>query len=302
MDMELIEREISLRCDDLSESKRLFHGRGRCFHGLDDVLIDWFEPVALITLYRERDSAWLEQLCGMLKEKIPCLSGIVLQQRYIRNSPSLILWGAVPEPHYADEGGLRYHLTLNAAQNIGFFPDMAEARRFVRDRSAGKRVLNLFAYTCSFSVAALAGGAEQVVNLDMSRTSLATGRLNHSLNGLDERRVGFLALELFRSFSKLKKLAPFDLIVCDPPGDQGQSFRPERDWPRLARKLQALLAEDGELLACVSNPHLETDRLKEIFNEEGSTLTYEGTLTAGRDFPEADPGKGSRVLIYRRRS
>lgn len=299
--MELIDREISLRCDDLTGSKRLFHGRGRCFRDLDDVLVDWFDPVALVTLYRERDSPWLDRLCRLLKKKIPALSGIVLQQRFIKNSPSRILWGVVPDPHYAVEGGLRYHLTLNAAQNVGFFPDMAEARRYVRERSAGKKVLNLFAYTCSFSVAALAGGAEQVVNLDMSRNALAIGRLNHGLNDLDERRAGFLVLELFRSFGKLKKLAPFDLIVCDPPGDQGQSFRPERDWPRLARKLPELLTEDGALLACVSNPHLETDRLKDIFKEEGRALTYEDIFTAGSDFPEADSGKGSRVLIYGRK-
>ena len=98
------------------------------------------------------------------------------------------------------------------------------ARQWVADHSQNSRVLNLFAYTCSFSVAAIAGGAQQVVNVDMSRSALQRGRENHRLNQLDERRSTYLAVELFRSFSKLRKLGPFDLIICDPPGDQGDSF------------------------------------------------------------------------------
>ncbi len=140
------------------------------------------------------------------------------------NAPGRMLQGVMPENLEALEAGLSFRLRLGEAQNIGFFPDMAVGRQLVRERAAGKRVLNLFAYSCSFSVAALAGGAAQVVNLDMNRGALELGRLNHRLNGLNLRRASFLPLEFFRSVCKLRKLGPFDLVICDPPAAQGNSF------------------------------------------------------------------------------
>ncbi len=296
--MDILEKEIELRSKKLDQSCRLFHGRGQCFAGFEDLLIDWFEPVVLVTLYRCRSVLWLEGLVSQLQKQIPTLEAIVLQQRYLKNSPSELLFGQLPEELVAYEAGLKYQLSLNSAQNIGFFPDMAMARDYVRSHAQGKKVLNLFAYTCSFSVAAVAGQANQVVNLDMSRNSLTCGKLNHQLNMFDQRNVSYLSVELFRSFSKLKKLSPFDLIVCDPPGDQGQSFRAERDWPRLVKKLPGLLAPGGLIMACVSSPHLSSSALKELFKKECPQAHLKDILTAGEDFPERDQDKGCRVFIY----
>lgn len=296
--MEILKKELERRSVKLDESCRLFHGRGQCFSGFEDVLIDWFAPVVLVTLYRSRSSLWLETLVSLLREQIPALEAVVLQQRYLKNCPSQLLHGKLPEELLAVESGLKYQLSLNSAQNIGFFPDMAIARDYVRSHAQGKKVLNLFAYTCSFSVAAIAGNANQVVNLDMSRNSLASGKLNHQLNRLDQRNVSYLSVELFRSFSKLKKLAPFDLIICDPPGDQGQSFRAERDWPRLVKKLPSLLAHDGIVMACASSPHLSSDCLQDLFNNECPQAHLKQVLTAGEHFPERDQDKGCRVFVY----
>jgi 23S rRNA (cytosine1962-C5)-methyltransferase len=197
------------------------------------------------------------------------------------------------------EAGLRFRLRLGQGPNIGFFPDMAVGRQLARERAGGKRVLNLFAYTCGFSVAALAGGARQVVNLDMNRGALELGRLNHRINGLDTRQVSFLPLELFRSFGKLTRLAPFDLAICDPPATQGESFTAERHWPKLLRRLPELLAPGGEILACRNGPGLPDEFIERLFAEGLPAARLLGCFEPGGDFPEVRPEQGVGLFHYR---
>ncbi|MEA3545165.1 MAG: class I SAM-dependent methyltransferase, partial [Thermodesulfobacteriota bacterium] len=215
-------REVSHHLPHNGEIRRLFYGRGHCFPGLEDVVIDAYSPLLLIYLYQPRPQEWLLRLIQQLQLCVDTPFEIVaVQRRYQADTPIEILTGRAPKQMEVVEAGLRYQLRLTNTQNIGFFPDMAVGRKLVRQSCDGKKVLNLFAYSCSFSVAALAGGATQVVNLDMSRSALELGRVNHQLNNLDLRSTSFLAMELFRSKSKLRKLAPFDLIICDPPATQG---------------------------------------------------------------------------------
>ena len=297
--MELLREQISKRYTGGRDACRLFHGRGHCFPGYEDLVIDWFFPVVMVLLYRQRGAGWLSGLVAHLQSTIPEMAAVVLQERYVHGAPSRVLWGHVPLEVDACEAGLSYRLRLLDAQNIGFFPDMKQGRAVVKANAAGRRILNLFAYTCGFSVAALAGGASQVVNLDMSRSALDLGRLNHQLNNCDMRKVSFLKMELFRSFSRLKKLAPFDLVICDPPAQQGQSFRAERDWPKLADKIPALLREGGELLVCRSCPELSSVELRELFSARLPTGRLLDVIHAGEMFPEAEAGRGLEILHYR---
>lgn len=297
--MQTIEKVLAKNLHAGEESRRLFHGRGQVYPGLDDLLVDWFSPVVLVTLYRERPQEWLEALAHLLRERVPQAAAIVLQERFRSGAPSRVLYGELPDEVDAVERGLRYRLRLGKAQNIGFFPDMAVGRELVRRIAAGRRVLNLFAYTCSFSVAALAGGAEDVVNLDMSRGALELGRLNHRLNGLDLRRASFLPLELFRSFGRLRRIGPFDLVICDPPATQGRSFTAERDWSRLLRRLPEVLGRGGEVLLCRSAPHLSPDFLTQSCDALLPGAQLLGKCGAGPIFPEARPGRGLTLHHYR---
>ncbi len=297
--MNLLKCEIEKKGLPGAESQRLFHGRGHCFPGYEDVLIDWFSPVVLVTLYRDRPEGWIEELATWIKQYLTA-EAVVVQKRYLPHSPSSVIAGELPDNVNAIEAGLNYRLRLNDAQNIGFFLDMAVGRTFVRQNAEGKKILNLFSYSCSFSVAAIAGGADNVVNIDMNRGALALGRSNHQLNHLDLRRVSFLPLEIFRSFSRLRKLAPFDMIICDPPDEQGSSFRPQRDWPKLARKLPGLLSENGEILFCLSSPRISTDDIKGLFQKVDLPLQWVDTYRSEDDFPEAEPEKGLNILHYRK--
>jgi 23S rRNA (cytosine1962-C5)-methyltransferase len=298
--MQVIREEMIRHLPRSGEARRLFHGRGQCFIGYDDLVIDYFPPVVMVILYRQRPQAWLKELKKLLVTILPDEPyAILLQERFLSNGPSRLLRGTLPETTDAMEAGLRYRLRIGEAQNIGFFPDMAVGRKLVRERSAGKRVLNLFAYSCSFSVAALAGGATQVVNLDMNRGALELGKLNHRINNIDLRQASFLPLEFFRSVSKLRKLGPFDLVICDPPASQGKSFTAEHHWPKLIRKLPDLVNTGGEILACLNAPDLGPDYLKELLKTHIPAAEELGLFTPGEDFPEAHREQGVSLHLYR---
>ncbi len=292
--------EVRRRHDPTSEAaRRLFHGRGGCYPGLEAVTVDWFPPVAVVTLHAPAPAPWLgaleEGLGAILGERLECL---MVQLRHLPEAPWHVLRGTVPEPTYAVEAGLRYRLRLGQGQNLGYFPDMIDGRALVRRLATGRRVLNLFAYTCSFSVAALAGGAEQVTNLDMNRGALELGRQNHRDNSLELRRASFLVHDLFKSFGKLRRLGPFDLAVVDPPSHQGASFSAGRDWPRLLRHLPSLLAPGAEVVACLNSPHLGPEFLEDGFAEHAPGFSLQEILPPARDFPDRSPERGLKVMKF----
>jgi 23S rRNA (cytosine1962-C5)-methyltransferase len=282
------------------EARRLFHGRGHCFEGYEDLVIDYFPPVIVIILYRPRPQEWLNALVQLILTALPApLQAIMLQERFLPAGMSRVLVGTVPEGLNALEEGLSFRLRLGESKNMGFFPDMSVGRKLVRERAAGKKVLNLFAYTCSFSVAALAGGAVQVVNVDMNRGALEMGKCNHHINGFDFRQASFLRLEFFRSLNKLRRLGPFDLVVCDPPASQGKSFTAKLHWPKLVRSLAGLVKPDGEALACLSTPKLRPVYLDQVFAAELPAAEKIGHFIPGEDFPEAQEERGLSLHLYR---
>lgn len=286
-----------------AETRRLFHGRGRCWAGLEQITVDWLQGVLLVSLFREPPSGQLAELEQMLLAlaQAPCWRGqaILIQHRYLPDSPGQWLLGEPSEHWLIDEDGLRYQLDLGLKQNTGLFLDMRYGRRWVREQAAGKRVLNLFAYTCGFSVAAIAGGAEQVVNLDMARSALSRGRDNHRLNGHDLGRVSFLGHELFKSWGKVRKSGPYDLIIIDPPTFQKGSFVLTQDYRKILRRLPELLTLGGTVLACVNDPAIGPDFLIEGMAEEAPDLAFVERLANPPEFPDSDPEGGLKALVFR---
>lgn len=290
--------ELALHPDRLAggEARRLFHGRGGRFPGWQHLVIDYYPPILHLICYAQPEEAVLSRLLLLLPDSV---EAVLLQRRDLVEAPVTLLRGRMPADPLAVEDGLRYGLFFDRDRNVGFFPDMRVGRRLVRSMADGRRVLNLFAYTCGFSVAAVAGGAAEVVNLDMNRNLLQVGRDNHLRNGLDLRRCSFLAHDLFKSFGKLRRLGPFDLVIVDPPGEQGSSFQPDRHWPKLLQRLPELVSPGGEIVAAVSSPRLGKTFLATAFADHLPAAEAVAAFTAGADFPEADPDKGLHLLHYR---
>ncbi len=283
-----------------NEARRLFHGRGQCFDGLGFINIDFFAPVVLITLYAEPDTALWQPLLQRLSDN-PAVACVLAQRRYLPRAPIETVSGKLPETTVAQEQGLEFLLSFRDKQNIGFFLDMAPGRAWLRDNAGGKRVLNLFSYTCSFSVAAIAGGASSVLNVDMSKAALVVGRENHRLNQQGasmSQDVQFLPYDLFRSWGKVTRKGPYDIVIIDPPSRQKGSFIAEKDYQRVIRRLPQLMPAGGEVLACLNAPHLGEDFLSACFEQELGQAVYLARLDNRPDFPERDTQRNVKMLHY----
>jgi 23S rRNA (cytosine1962-C5)-methyltransferase len=283
-----------------SEFKRLFHGRGGLYEGFKHLTIDSIDDVLSVALYFEEANE--DELLEMLKEYVALSrhNTIVVQRRYIKGSPSEVILGELKEPLHVEENGMKFQINLLSNRNSGYFADMKNGRAFVRENAKDKHVLNLFAYTCAFSVAAKLGGAKTVSNIDMSKGALSIGRQNHHLNNIDTRGVSFLPYNILKSFSRIKKKGPYDLIIIDPPTFQRGSFEASKDYRKIISKLPQLASEDCILLACLNSPDLDEDFIKELIAELAPSFKYVNRLKNLKEFASADESRSLKNLIFKR--
>lgn len=289
-----------------AETRRLFHGRGRCWPGLEQLTVDWLQGVVLVSLFKEPEPQQLEGLKQLLMDltrsaewQQSAAHTLLLQHRYLLQSTTEWLLGDALDEMTITEGGLNYRVDLGRKQNAGLFLDMRYGRDWVRANAEGKRVLNLFAYTCGFSVTAIEGGAAHVVNLDMSSSALSRGRDNHRLNGHDLSKVTFLGHDLFKSWGKVIGKGPYDLVIIDPPSFQKGSFLLTKDYQRVLRRLPELLTETGTVLACMNDPAFGSDFLIDGVTREAPSLRFVERLENPPEFPDADVECGLKALVFR---
>lgn len=283
------------------DTRRLLHGRGGMWKGWKHVSVDWYAPAVLVTLYEESEltEALLRELNDFAELEV-CVECLAVQRRYLAGALVEVCWGTLPERAY--ESGLKFALSLDKNQNHGFFPDMRPGREWIRENASGKRVLNLFSYTCALSVAAIAGGAQEVVNLDQSSRALSVGRENHRLN-FDQvtcRRVSYLAHDLFKSWGRLKRQGPYDLVVLDPPSHQPGSFVALKDYPRMLRRLPEILNPRGaDLLVCLNAPELDEGFITDLLREHLPAAEFVLRLPDPPGYLESGEGWGLKRLVYR---
>ena len=288
----------SKKINGVDQCRRLLHGRGHAYEGLEHISIDWLPPVALITLYKEEDENNLKLMAELMRSKLPDCRSVQVQYRCHHMSPTEILWGEKITELVVEESGLKYQLRLGVTQNTGFFLDMVNGHEWVRQHAQGKRVLNLFSYTCAFSVAALAGGAEHVLNIDISKAALSRGRDNHRLNQQDTMRVSFEGVDIFKSFSRIKKRGAYDMLVCDPPSLQKGSVDIERDYKKIIRRIPEFMSPGSLLMLCLNSPDLSESFLFDTVAEECPECSFKERIVTPEVFREVVAGKGLKVLIF----
>lgn len=289
-----------------ADAHRLFHGRGGLYPGCENWALDVFPPVFVLTSFKpvaEDDLAAVGQALQARWAQIAPGEALnwVFQSRHEGRAQTRLMAGAVPDPHVVTAQGARFGMHVLRGQNHGLFLDMAEGRRWVREHVAarpGARVLNLFAYTCAFSVVALQAGAGQVLNVDMSAGALGIGQQNHRLNGL-AGGARFLAHDLFKSWGKLTRGGPYDLVIADPPSYQKGSFVAAKDYARLARRLPDLLAPGGHALLGLNAPELDTAFLQGVMREQAPGLQFVERVANPPAFADAAPERALKVLVYR---
>lgn len=291
-----------------TDAQRIFHGRGGLHPGCEQWALDAYPPVLVLTCFQPVADATLATVGTALAARWEQIApgqplNWVFQCRAEGQTDTRLMAGTVPDPHVVTEAGTQYKVHVLRGQNHGLFLDMAEGRRWVRQHVAAHpktyafKVLNLFAYTCAFSVVALQAGAKQVVNVDMGQGALAIGQQNHRLNGFNTG-ASFLAHDIFKTWGKITRGGPYDLVIVDPPSYQKGSFVATKDYARLVRRLPELLAPEGHALVCLNAPELDTAFLQTHLQEQAPTLRFVQRLPNPATFADASPERALKVLLY----
>lgn len=254
----------------MTNAYRLFHRPG--------LIADRFGSIAVLYRYEGQcklSSEALHKVAEQLKDELG-LTAVWQKEFFIdrnRNAPKSILLCGENEPTVeATENGLRYLIRPEEGYSPGLFLDQRENRKFLRERSRGKRVCNGFAYTCGFSVAAAAGGAVETVSVDLSKKYLEWGKANFALNSL-EGNHRFISKDIF---SWAKRAGLFDLVVLDPPSfsrsKETGAFSLKKDIGKLLELGAKLVAPGGEFFFSCNHSEVSSDylkrRLKEVTERE----------------------------------
>ncbi len=213
----------------------------------------------------------LTPLLDLVSAKWGTIGGVIRIHRRNPHKRQLvtetILVGENPPDYFTvQEHGLQYEVSLTQTQHTGLFLDQRDSRQRLSLLAKNKRLANLFAFTASFSLAAVAAGAEVAFSVDTAKACLNTGKKNFGLNNLAELRKGKFIQEDARRWLKrqIRKhqenpavFVPLDLVVCDPPvfasAKDGGKFSLEEEWPFLAAGVATVLADDG--VAIFANNH-----------------------------------------------
>lgn len=292
------------------DAQRIFHGRGGLHPDCAHLSLDVFPPVWVLTSFHPLTDVELAAIGNALAHRWEQLApgatlNWVFQYRHEGHSSTQVMGGSVPDPHWVTEEGARYRVNVGRGQNHGLFLDMAEGRRWVRafveartDSPSRVKVLNLFAYTCSFSVVALQAGARHVTNLDMSKGALAVGQQNHRANGVLDN-ASFLPHDVFSSWGKIARGGPYRLVIVDPPSYQKGSFVATKDYARLIKRLPNLLEPEGYALLCLNAPELGPKFLQEQMSELAPELVFVERLANPSSFADVSDERSLKVLVYR---
>jgi len=238
---------------------RVVNDRG---DGLEGVRADRYGDWAVLELATEQALARREELVRDVAEW-GC-RGVYVKARIrtdLRHSEASTwvpavpdLGEAAPETFVVREGNLKFEVSLSDGFDTGLYLDQRENRQSVLEAAHGCRVLNLFSYTCSFTVAALAGGATSTTSVDLSRRALNRGHKNFVLNGFEPNSTHRLLRAEAVQFAgrAAARNEKYDLIIIDPPSfatvGKGKVFRLEREWDTLIDVALRLLDKGGQCL------------------------------------------------------
>jgi 23S rRNA (cytosine1962-C5)-methyltransferase len=204
------------------------------------------------------------------------------------------------------ENGLSFLVSLEQGLNTGLFLDQRKNRRDLMSRSAGKRVLNLFAYTGAFSVAAASAGAVQVASVDASPGYTEWAKANFGLNRLNPKRHEFIVGECRQVLADLERRGNrYDVVLMDPPSFSTTAksrFTTRGGTSDLVAAALPLLNDNGLLIASSNHQKVDAaDYLKELRRgalQAGNELRVITLAGQPEDFPYPVTFPEGRYLKY----
>ena len=259
---ELLERALQVRASMLVSAAgegalRLFAG---FYEGCPQLVVDLYARTLLLHGYSANPAeaqALLEEAQAWLLEHLPQAGAAVncVVHKVRAAAPALrrgrVAWGGPPDTSIT-ENGVRYAVDLLLNRDASFYLDTRSLRAWLLEQARDWQVLNTFAYTGSLGVAALAGGAAQVVQVDLNRNFLELARRSAALNRLDWSRQKLRAADFFSEVAHLKGTgARFDSVIADPPffsSTAKGAINLENETARLVNKLRPLVKDGGRLV------------------------------------------------------
>lgn len=301
---------------------RVFHGTNE---GLPGTTLDRYGPLLILqTFHLSLSANELEQVKNFAQETFPELH-LIYNDRSDNNSRIQL---ASDNPHALDsqpmeacELGIKYRVQgRHIGQDPWLFLDLRAGRRYVKANSKDKTVLNLFSYTCGIGIAAAAGGAKRVVNVDFAESSLAVGMENARLNNF--KQVEFIQSDVFpaikqfanmpisvrrgKKLPKYPKHKPeqFDLVFLDPPRWAKSAFGNVdliRDYQSLFKPSLLATKNGGQLICCNNVAQVDRDEwiesLQRCAVKAGRPLKSIEILLPDTDFPSPDGKPPLKIAI-----
>lgn len=273
-------RRAALLADPQTTVGRLVHAHA---DGIDGLVVEKLGDVLVVHLYEGQlrlSETAVRQVCEHVARRVGAAAvyrklypkdrstvSRDLEQRHRDSQPWI---GAPVPPELAvREHGLTFLVRPYDGYLTGLFLDHRLSRRRVRELAAGRRVLNTFAYTCAFTVAAALGGARETVSVDIARKFLEWGKRNLAANGLGLEQHRFICSDVFDYYRRAARQGEhFDFVILDPPTfarqkGRRQTFVLAQDLEQLVAGVLPLLERDGLIHLSVNHRGTSRRRLQE---------------------------------------
>lgn len=275
-----VARRRALLMDPLRTGCRLVYGES---DGLPGLIVDRYGDFLVCQFLFAGVERWKDDIVAILRQLVPCVGIYERSEAAVRAREGLpatqgVLWGDEPPALLEiNEQGRRFGINIVHGHKTGFYLDQYDNRSLVA-RLARGRVLNCFAYTGGFGIAALQGGASHVLNIDSSAPSLELAAGNFQRNGFAPEHYDNLngnAFELLRQFRHEERR--FDMVILDPPKfaeTKVQFKRAARAYKDIALQGASLLEKGGLLVTFSCSGAIDLSLFQKI--------TADAVLDAGR--------------------
>lgn len=279
-----LEVRKSLLADPSVSSFRVFNGQA---DGVPGFVLDKFADVLIAQLHEERLRMPRDEvrvLADAFRERLGATA--VYRKHFVRDrakaSPKVDqehrsaepwIGAAAGEEITIEENGLRFLIRPYDGFSVGLFLEQRDNRRWVREQAANRRVLNLFAYTCGFSVAAAAGGAAHVASVDLYKRYLEWGKANFAANPLSLEGPKFYCSDTLDFYGRARRQKlMYDLVILDPPtfsreSKSGRVFVLEKELEKLCAGAVGLLTPGGQILLCTNDRGISRTRMEEALRK-----------------------------------
>lgn len=312
-----LHRRSALLADQATNAFRLFNSAG---DGGEGLVVEQLGDVLVVQTHEGRcqfDDEELRSACEYVLKHRGCRAAYRKVFPKDRSSQLAVLeklhndptpWiGAPVEPEVViRESGLQFLVHPYDGYSTGIFLEHRSQRDRIRRLAAGKRVLNTFAYTCGFSVAAAAGGALETTSVDLAIKSLEWGKRNFAASGIALDAQKFIASDIFDYYRRAnRQRRRFDVIILDPP-TFSRTKRPARVFSikehlhELTRGALSLLDPDGIVLLCTNHRQTSAGALEWSLRDAARSTGRSTELIERPELPAdfaGDPDFAKSILV-----